>query len=165
MEPNPLDASISPNPELLAYVDRRSRDRDDVAPRRRRERRVTPRGRRASDSIKLECPFCHESASAVLSSRGGVVESKVQRRRECVGCGERYPTKETLDQEGLERELAQKYGPSVLEQLLATPASPSTWETAERLLHRLWGQAKDHQYIKRDWNDFQQVLAGLRRCS
>jgi hypothetical protein len=168
MEPNPSaaehgGASSTPS-DLTAFVERRKRDIGP--PRGQRERRRTPSGRRASDAMKMQCPFCSESASAVVRSRGGIVEDKVTRRRECAGCGNRFPTYERLDEEQLERELSGKYGASVVDQVLeASAAIAPTWENAERLLHRLWGQAKDRQYLKREWNDFQQVLAGLRRTA
>lgn len=155
-----VDTAVPAN--LTAFAERRRRD---VGPRGTRERRVSPRGRRASDAMKMKCPFCAESASAVVRSRGGIVEDKVGRRRECAGCGERFPTKETLDEEALERELVHKYGASAVDEILNTPPTAPTWDNAERLLHRLWGHAKDRQYTKRDWNDFQQVLASLRRLS
>lgn len=152
---------------LAAIADRRKVDQGPPAgtrERRRRAGRQTPSGLAASDALKMACPYCGHSSSAVVRSRGGIVGDKVTRRRECARCGERFPTYERLDEETFERELAQRHGEDVLDELLTT-VPPPTWENAERLLHRLWGQAKDRQYVKNDWKTLQQVLAGLRRLS
>jgi len=53
----------------------------------------------------MACPFCGCFESAVLSSRGDTVADQVVRRRECAECGRRFPTRESVDQERLAREL------------------------------------------------------------
>lgn len=153
-------------PPLTALAERRRADQGPPAGTRERRRpvRQTPSGLAASDALKMACPYCGHSSSAIVRSRGGIVDDKVTRRRECAHCGERFPTYERLDRELLDRELAQRHGASVVEELLAAAPVP-TWDNAERLLHRVWGQAKDRQYIKRDWNALQQILAELRRLS
>lgn len=37
-----------------------------------------------------------------------------------------------------------------------------TWDNAEQLLHRLWGQAKSGEYRKDEWAAFQSLLTRLR---
>lgn len=96
--------------------------------------------------------------SAIVRSRGGIVQDKVHRRRECAQCGRLFPTAERVDRELLERELEANGE-------LAPPAPPVTWTEAERLLHLLWGQAKDREYVKTDWLALQQVLTGLKRSA
>ena len=97
--------------ESQVLFDRRQRNIGPpagVEERRRDERRhITKSGRRATDALKMACPFCGASESAVVRSRGAIVESKIRRRRECASCGERFPTFEKVDYECLERELAQ----------------------------------------------------------
>ena len=68
------------------------------------DRRVVTR--RATDAIKMACPFCGASESAVVRSRGAINDDIVRRRRECAECGKRFPTFEAVDQETLARELA-----------------------------------------------------------
>lgn len=70
------------------------------------ERRTEPNGRRATDAMKMSCPYCGASESAVVRSRGAVNADLVRRRRECADCGRRFPTFEAVDQETLQRELA-----------------------------------------------------------
>lgn len=69
-------------------------------------RRTTVSGRRATDALKMACPYCGASESAVVRSRGAIVADQVGRRRECADCGERWPTYERVDREALARELA-----------------------------------------------------------
>jgi hypothetical protein len=71
-------------------------------------------GRRASDAIKMSCPFCGASESSVVKSRGGIAIDQVRRRRECVECGERFPTFERVDHELLQRELAARHQEDLL---------------------------------------------------
>ena len=156
--------SMASSTELTAFAERRQRNQGP--PRGVRERRVCPSGRRAYDAIKMACPFCGDSASAIVRTRGGVRDDKVGRRRECAHCGGRFPTAERVDEVLLIRELEERHGAGAVDAILAaTPTPASTWENVERLLHKLWGQAKDKQYVKRDWTDFQQILAGLRSLS
>lgn len=140
------------------------RRRQDLGPPRgQRERRVTPSGRRASDALKMACPHCGASVSAVVRSRGGVVADKVGRRRECAECGRRFPTSERVDRELLERELEER---GELRTSLVFEGLPApTWDKAEELFHRLWGQGIDREYVKTDWMALQHVLAGLRKVS
>ena len=87
--------------------DRRIDDRrvEDVGPPAGvSERRRTKSGRRATDAMKMGCPFCADSESAVVRSRGAITEDKVRRRRECAGCGRRFPTMELVDWDALLRE-------------------------------------------------------------
>jgi transcriptional regulator NrdR family protein len=69
---------------------------------------VTPNGRRATDALKLSCPFCGCSESAVVRSRGLVATDGVRRRRECVDCGSRFSTLEQVDRLSLVQELEQR---------------------------------------------------------
>jgi transcription elongation factor Elf1 len=118
----PSPSNLQPPPST---GDRR---RLDVGPpRRTRERRVrhrTPSGLTATDGLKMACPCCGASESAVAKTSGeltcpqcGHVQSDVvkvkglidvdaiRRRRECAGCGFRFPTMEAVDLERLEAEL------------------------------------------------------------
>jgi 5-methylcytosine-specific restriction endonuclease McrA len=88
-------------PVKRAAVDRRQRY--DGPPAGMADRRVGPR--RATDAIKMACPFCGASESTVVKSRGLIASDAVRRRRECATCGERFPTSEGVDREQLDREL------------------------------------------------------------
>lgn len=87
--------------EDLRRVDRRQVTVDIP---RALERRVSLR--RATDAIKMACPFCGASESAVVRSRGAINEDVIRRRRECAECRRRFPTTELVDKETLARELA-----------------------------------------------------------
>ena len=63
------------------------------------------RRRRASDALKMSCPYCGSSQSSVVRVRGLIENDAIRRRRECAKCGNRFPTTETVDHECLEREL------------------------------------------------------------
>lgn len=105
------------------------RRRVDVGPPiRSRERRVrhrTPSGLVATDGLKMSCPCCGASESAVMKTTGemkcpacGFIQSEVvkvrglidadaiRRRRECASCGTRFPTTESVDLKRLEQEAA-----------------------------------------------------------
>lgn len=43
----------------------------------------------------MRCPFCHFEESKVTDSRSG--DDSIRRRRECLQCGKRFTTFETLD--------------------------------------------------------------------
>lgn len=108
----------------------------------------------------MSCPFCGASESLILRSRGLVTDDRVGRRRQCAECGRRFPTSERLNREVLERELADEY--PVAPAIIGPASVPVTWANADALVHRLWGQAKDREYVKRDWMALQHVLDGLR---
>lgn len=44
----------------------------------------------------LRCPICTSPVSRVLNSRNAYREGALCRRRECVSCGSRFSTAETL---------------------------------------------------------------------
>jgi len=44
----------------------------------------------------MRCPYCHNPESKVLDSRP--IDNSIRRRRECLGCGNRFTTYETTDQ-------------------------------------------------------------------
>jgi len=67
--------------------------------------RRSERRRRATDALKMACPFCGASSSAVVRSRGAIANDVVRRRRECADCGQRFPTSEVVDHAALAREL------------------------------------------------------------
>lgn len=79
-----------------------------VPPELERRTTVTTSGRRATDAIKMACPYCGASESAVVRSRGAVNADLIRRRRCCVDCGEQFPTFEAVDQDTLARELAER---------------------------------------------------------
>jgi hypothetical protein len=91
--------------------ERRNRD---IGPPNGVERRVA--ARRATDAIKMGCPFCGTSESSVARSWGAIQADQVRRRRECAnpacideaGKRRRYPTFERVDytDPDLQRELA-----------------------------------------------------------
>lgn len=122
----PIDVVPSSIPGRLPGSDRRSVNVGP--PPRLRERRVrhrTPSGLTATDGLKMACPCCGGSESAVVRRLAGdapcpqcgqtqseVVKVKglidadaIRRRRECV-CGFRFPTHETIDWARLEQEMA-----------------------------------------------------------
>jgi 5-methylcytosine-specific restriction endonuclease McrA len=140
--------------------------RADRAPahRTRRAHHPTNSGRYASDALKMGCPFCGASESAVVNSRGLITGDKIRRRRECASCGEVFPTAERLDRVALVHEL-ERFGdrPALLD-ITAGPRSPA-WVELEASLHRLWGQAKDRIYSKPDWIKLQEQLARLERLA
>jgi hypothetical protein len=130
--PATLPVDTPPQPMLPAKpVLTPARDRRDVnlgPPPRTRERRVrhkTPSGLVATDGLKMACPCCGGSESAVVRRlagdakcpqcgqvrsevvkvRGLIEEDAIRRRRECV-CGFRFPTHETIDWARLEQEMA-----------------------------------------------------------
>lgn len=45
----------------------------------------------------MRCPFCQSDETKVLDTRLSDDGAQVRRRRECTACGERYPTRETVD--------------------------------------------------------------------
>lgn len=123
----------------------------------RRERRLTPHGRRASDALKMTCPFCGACASAVVRSEGRITTDRVRRRRECVSCGERFPSSEKVDWDLLRAELA------AAGRQLEFPLSVVAWDQIEALLHQAWGQAKDGHYDKPTWKALQLALDDWKR--
>ncbi len=64
-------------------------------------------GLRATDGLKMGCPFCGDATSAVIWSHGVPAADQVRRRRECAECARRFPTSERIDYESLERELVE----------------------------------------------------------
>jgi len=69
-------------------------------------RRTATSGRRATDALKMSCPFCGASENGVVRSRGAINEDLIRRTRECADCHKRFPTFEAVDQETLARDLA-----------------------------------------------------------
>lgn len=67
------------------------------------ERRVS--ARRATDAIKMTCPFCGGCESAVVRTGGALDADEVSRWRRCTDCQYRFPTSETVDLSKLRREL------------------------------------------------------------
>ena len=45
----------------------------------------------------MRCPFCQSDDTKVLDTRLLDDGSQVRRRRECLSCGERHSTRETVD--------------------------------------------------------------------
>ncbi len=45
----------------------------------------------------MRCPFCHTQDTRVVDSRLASEGDQVRRRRECVGCGERFTTYEAAE--------------------------------------------------------------------
>ena len=86
--------------------DRRSRDVGPPQGVPDRRSKTTRSGLTASDAFKMCCPYCGSRQSAVRRGHGCIAIDAVHRRRECADCGRRFPTKETVDYECLERELA-----------------------------------------------------------
>jgi len=46
----------------------------------------------------LRCPFCNYQESKVIDSRSAEEGSSIRRRRECLACGRRFTTYETVEQ-------------------------------------------------------------------
>ena len=120
--------------------------------------------------LKMACPYCGASESSIVRSRGAIEDDKVTRRRQCGnpactdgnGNRRRFTTSERVDYERFELEL-RSGGRGDVDMMTTLPAP--TWDNAHALLHRLWGQAKDRQYVKDDWMALQHVLEGLRSLS
>lgn len=45
----------------------------------------------------MKCPFCKCESSKVLDSRSSEESNAIRRRRECLGCGKRFTTYETIE--------------------------------------------------------------------
>ena len=45
----------------------------------------------------MKCPFCGYSESKVIDSRPADEGSSIRRRRECLSCGKRFTTYETVE--------------------------------------------------------------------
>ena len=45
----------------------------------------------------MKCPFCGHTDSRVIDSRPTDEDSRIRRRRECVGCGKRFTTYEVVE--------------------------------------------------------------------
>ena len=45
----------------------------------------------------MKCPFCGHPESKVIDSRPGDVNASIRRRRECLACGKRFTTYETVE--------------------------------------------------------------------
>lgn len=45
----------------------------------------------------MRCPFCNQIESKVTDSRNAVEQNAIRRRRECLQCGKRFTTFETID--------------------------------------------------------------------
>ena len=45
----------------------------------------------------MKCPFCQNTESKVLDSRSADEFNSIRRRRECLGCGKRFTTYETVE--------------------------------------------------------------------
>ncbi len=45
----------------------------------------------------MRCPFCHVPDTRVIDSRLVDEDNQVRRRRECIGCNERFTTYETAE--------------------------------------------------------------------
>lgn len=46
----------------------------------------------------MRCPFCNYQESKVIDSRSAEEGSSIRRRRECLACGRRFTTYETVEQ-------------------------------------------------------------------
>lgn len=45
----------------------------------------------------MKCPYCQHTESKVLDSRSADETNSIRRRRECLGCGKRFTTYETVE--------------------------------------------------------------------
>ena len=45
----------------------------------------------------MKCPFCGQTDSRVIDSRPTDEDSRIRRRRECIGCGKRFTTYEVVE--------------------------------------------------------------------
>lgn len=108
----------------------------------------------------MACPFCGYSESAVIRSRGAVATDQVRRRRECAGCGRRFPSYERVDRAQLEREIGVD-AMQLVASLLQSQQAP-TWQHVEQLLERLRAQAVDQQFVEADWRGLLDAVASLR---
>lgn len=125
--PTTLPVDSTPRPMLPAKPARDRREANLGPPPPTRERRVrhkTPSGLVATDGLKMSCPCCGGSESAVWRTTGdlqcpacghiqssvvkskGLIESDAIRRRRACVCGFRFPTHEVIDWPRLEAEMA-----------------------------------------------------------
>jgi len=49
----------------------------------------------------MRCPYCGVDDDRVVDSRAGENQSVIRRRRECLGCGRRFTTYETVEEAAL----------------------------------------------------------------
>lgn len=89
--------STSPQPKRR--TGQRGRRREDTGPPAGvEERRAPVPGRRRSDVLKPQCPFCGSCESVVYRSVGQYVrDDRYRRRRRCLRCFRTWPTIEHLD--------------------------------------------------------------------
>jgi len=95
----------------------------------------------------VHCPFCHHSDTKVIDSRLAGEGRQVRRRRECLGCAERFTTFESPElvlpavikrDQSREPFDGQKLRDSMLSALQKRPVAAERIEAAiERILHRL----------------------------
>ena len=45
----------------------------------------------------MRCPYCNQPESKVIDSRPTEESNSIRRRRECLGCGKRFTTYETVE--------------------------------------------------------------------
>ena len=127
--------------------------------------------RRGADALKMQCPFCSSSSSKVLRSYGALRADEVVRRRECTECRRRFPTTEHVDYERLVRELDEAAAAALPERAIGPPRFvdlslwliPANWENVERVLHRVWGYARERGYRREEKNALGALQALLTR--
>ena len=49
------------------------------------------------EELTMKCPFCGYEESKVIDSRSTDENTMIRRRRECIGCGRRFTTYETVE--------------------------------------------------------------------
>lgn len=113
---NPPPAGQAPRQGAIGRSDvsQDAQDRRLPGGQRRRQDLGPPSGvgerrqatRRATDVPKPSCPWCGSSSSTVYRSKALLQADAYRRRRVCADCGRTWPTRETLDVEQFERELA-----------------------------------------------------------
>jgi transcriptional repressor NrdR len=93
----------------------------------------------------MRCPFCQSDDTKVLDTRLLDDGSQVRRRRECVSCGERHSTRETVDlnlprliksDESRQTFSEDKLRSGLLKALEKRPVSTSKIETAIQKIQR-----------------------------
>lgn len=50
-----------------------------------------------NEELQMKCIFCGHTESKVLDSRNSDENNSIRRRRECLGCGKRFTTYETIE--------------------------------------------------------------------
>lgn len=118
---------------------------------------------RATQAPKMGCAFCDAVTSAVVRSRASITKDEVHRRRQCAGCGKRFPTAERIDWPLVWKECPSRRPTSAptggRPRKDAPP--PVTLEDLEVAIRRVWNQSISRIYSERDWRALEGLVNAL----